>query len=123
PVPAAVQSGRSHAPPPSTTVLSHPPVLPAGVPTPGEPGVAGSQLPVAPEPLTDGGGDRLVVTMPTAVPAILSATLLAAQQLSEEADAFPRRWSAGAVVAERRRRMLRAVLEQRRADRSAPAIR
>jgi hypothetical protein len=104
-------------------VLSAPPVLPAGVPTPGEPGLAESHLPVAPEPLTDGGGDRLVVMMPTGVPAILSATLLAAQQLSDEAEPFARRRPNSTVVAERRRRVLRAVLEERRADRAVTAAR
>ena len=104
-------------------MLSAQPVLPAGVPGAAEPGAAGSQLPVAPDPVTDGGGDRLVVMMPSAVPAVPSATLVAAQQLSDEADPFARRRPTSTVVAERRRRVLRAVLEQRRADRSAPAVR
>lgn len=78
-------------------------------------------MPVAPEPLTDGGHDRLVVVTQPAVPARPSATLLAAQQLSEEAGRHPYRSRAAGTAAGNRRR--RAVLAQRRADRSGRAER
>jgi len=75
-----------------------------------------------PQPVIDGGDDRLVVVMPAAATARPSATLLAAQQLSDEADRYaraPRR--TGSPIADRRRRVLRAVVDQRRADRTRGA--
>jgi hypothetical protein len=77
-------------------------------------------LPEAPEPVTDGGGDRLVVVCATAVPDRPSATLLAARQLSEEADRSPhRRRGPDTSAADRRLRSLRALVAERRADRSS----
>ena len=100
-------------------------VLPTGAPDAGQPETPGPSLPVAPEPVTDGGDDRLVVVTPTAAAARPSATLLAAQQLSDEADRYvrgrrDRRTST--LVADRRRRVLRAVVDQRRADRSRTTL-
>ena len=80
---------------------------------------AGPALPTVPDPLTDGGGDRLVVVTGPAVTARPSATLLAAQQLSDEADRHPHRSRGlGTSAALRRRRRQRAVVAQRRVDRS-----
>jgi hypothetical protein len=71
------------------------------------------------EPVIDGGDDRLVVVTQAARP---SATLLAAQQLSDEADRFVHgHRRTGTLIAERRRRVLRAVVDQRRADRGRAA--
>ena len=97
-------------------------VLPAGAPDAGPPDVPGPSLPVVPEPVIDGGDDRLVVVTPAAAAARPSATLLAAQQLSDEADRYlhgSRR--TGSLIADRRRRVLRAVVDQRRADRTSAA--
>jgi hypothetical protein len=76
-------------------------------------------LPAAPEPVTDGGGgDRLVVVTQPAVPARPSATLLAAQQLSAEADRYPHHVGRpGGSVRARRRVLVGRVIEQRRAER------
>ncbi|WP_138733240.1 hypothetical protein [Modestobacter excelsi] len=84
---------------------------------------AGPALPAAPEPVTDGGGDRLVVVGLPVVPARPSAVLLAAQQLSDEAARHPRRpRGLGRAVAERRRRQQRALVVQRRVDRVQPPL-
>ena len=91
-------------------------VIPTGAPDARQPEAPGPQLPVVSEPVIDGGDDRLVVVTPAARP---SATLLAAQQLSDEADRYaraPRRTRS--LIADRRRRVLRAVVDQRRADRT-----
>jgi hypothetical protein len=102
-------------------MLSAPPVLPLGTPDGSEPNVVGPPLPVAPEPITDGGGDRLVVSVPVAA-ARPSATLLAAQQLSEEADPYARHQQRTlATRAARRQRALRALVDQRRAEREHAA--
>ena len=99
-----------------------PVVVPPGSPDVVDPDAVGPPLPVAPEPITDGGGDRLVVTAPGATAALPSATLLAAQQLSDEADPLVRRPArTSAVAAARRHRATRAIVEQRRADRSEAA--
>jgi hypothetical protein len=101
-------------------VLTAPVVLPAGSPDVVEPDVTGPPQPVVPEPITDGGGDRLVVVTPAAAAARPSATLLAAQQLSDEADRFVHRGSrrTSNLIADRRHRATRALIEQRRADRA-----
>ena len=97
------------------------PHLPVGSPDVVEPDVVGPPLPVVPEPITDGGGDRLVVMTPAAA-VRPSATLLAAQQLSDEADRPARaRRRAGIAAAARRHRATRAIVEQRRADRASSA--
>jgi hypothetical protein len=102
-------------------VLTAPPVLPLGTPDGAEPNVVGPPLPVAPEPITDGGGDRLVVSVPSARP---SAVLLAAQQLSEEADPYARHHQRTlATQTARRQRALRALVDQRRAEREHAADR
>jgi hypothetical protein len=101
-------------------VLSAPPVLPLGTPDGAEPNVVGPPLPVAPEPITDGGGDRLVVSVPAAA-ARPSATLLAAQQLSDEADPHARHHQRTLAIQARRRRALRALIDQRRAEREHTA--
>lgn len=103
-------------------MLSAPPVLPLGTSDVGEPNVVGPPLPVTPEPITDGGGDRLVVSVPVAADRP-SATLLAAQQLSDEADPHGRRQRMLALQAARRQRTLRALVDQRRAERGQPADR
>ncbi|MBB3675072.1 hypothetical protein [Modestobacter versicolor] len=100
-------------------MLSTAVVLPGGTPDVPGPATVGAALPVVPEPVTDGCGDRLVVVSATATPDRPSATLLAAQQLSDEADRRPRRvrgldTSAG----DRRLRRQRALLAERRAERS-----
>ena len=96
-----------------------PVVLPTGAPDAGPADTLSPALPVAPEPVVDGGDDRLVVVTPAAAAARPSATLLAAQQLSDEAGRFsPERRRTGTLVADRRRRVLRAVVDQRRADRT-----
>jgi hypothetical protein len=101
-------------------VLSVPLVVPAVAPDVVDPDVIGPPLPVVPDPITDGGGDRLVVMTPAAA-VRPSATLLAAQQLSDEADRPVRlRARSATAAAARRRRATRAIVEQRRADRSAP---
>jgi hypothetical protein len=103
-------------------VLSVPLVVPAVAPDVVDPDVIGPPLPVVPDPITDGGGDRLVVMTPAAATVRPSATLLAAQQLSEEAGRPARlRLRNRTVAAARRRRATRAIVEQRRADRSAAA--
>jgi hypothetical protein len=73
------------------------------------------------EPLID-GGDRLVLITPPVLLARPSAVLLAAQQLSDEADRDPHR-SRGLrpSAVDRRRRRQRALVVQRRADRPGPA--
>jgi hypothetical protein len=99
-------------------VLSVPVVVPAVAPDVLDPDVIGPPLPVVPDPITDGGGDRLVVVTPAS--ARPSATLLAAQQLSDEADRPVRlRARNSTVAAARRRRATRAIVEQRRAARAA----
>ena len=105
------------------TPVPIPVVVPPGSPDVVEPDAVGPPLPVAPEPITDGGGDRLVVVAPGAATARPSATLLAAQQLSEEADRYVHRGSrrTSDLIADRRHRATRALIEQRRADRSAAA--
>ncbi len=102
-------------------MLSAPLVLPAGSPDGLEPDAGGPALPVVPEPITDGGGDRLVVVTPAAATPRPSATLLAAQQLSDEADRYVHRGTRRTSdrIADRRHRATRALIEQRRADRSA----
>jgi hypothetical protein len=104
-------------------VLSAPLVLPVVSPDVVEPDVGGPPLPVVPEPITDGGGDRLVVVTPAAATPRPSATLLAAQQLSDEADRYVHRGTRRTSdrIADRRHRATRALIEQRRADRSASA--
>jgi hypothetical protein len=102
-------------------VLTAPVVLPGGLSDVPLPETDGPSMPVAPEPLTDGGHDRLVVVTPPAVPARPSATLVAAQQVSEEAGRHPYRSRGAGTAAGNRRR--RAVLAQRRADRSGRAER
>jgi hypothetical protein len=99
-------------------VLSVPGAVVSGTAEPVPTTTAGPALPVAPEPLTDGGGDRLVVVALPAVPARPSAVLLAAQQLSDEADPYARHQqrTLAAQVA-RRQRALRALVDQRRAER------
>jgi hypothetical protein len=100
-------------------VLSAAVILPSGTPELPVPGSLGLELPVGPEPLTDGGGDRLVVVCPTATPDRPSATLLAAQQLSEEGDRRSHRFrGTDTPAADRRRRRQRALLAERRADRA-----
>ena len=80
-----------------------PVVLPGGTPDVAAPEAVGPAQPVAPEPLTDGGGDRLVVVTRAPVSDRPSATLLAAQQLSDEADTHPHRVpAAGTSAADRR---------------------
>lgn len=92
-------------------------VVPAGSPDAIQPSIVGPVQPGVPEPVTGGGGDRLVVVTSAAATARESATLLAARQLSEEADRYPYRGrSAGALSAAGRRRVLYAVLEQRRRE-------
>ena len=91
-------------------------VLPGGTPEVSMPDTLGPPLPVVPEPLTDGGGDRLVVTR-AAPPDRPSATLIAAQQLSDEADLAPHQYRGLATSAARGRRQ-RALLAERRAARS-----
>jgi hypothetical protein len=84
----------------------------------------GPALPVGPEPLTDGGGHLLVVPTRVLVGDRPSATLLAAQQLSDDADRHPHRLRrAGAPAADRNRRRQRAVLAERRADRAGGSAR
>ena len=101
-------------------MLSVPLVVPAVAPDVVDPDVIGPPLPVVPEPITDGGGDRLVVMTPAAATVRPSATLLAAQQLSDEADRPTRlRARSSTVAAARRRRATRAIVEQRRAARAA----
>ena len=101
-------------------MLSVPLVVPAVSPDVVDPDVPGPPLPVVPEPITDGGGDRLVVMTPAAATARPSATLLAAQQLSDEADRPVRfRARSSTAAAARRRRATRAIVEQRRAARAA----
>jgi hypothetical protein len=74
------------------------------------------------EPVTDGGGDRLVLVSPAVFLARPSAVLLAAQQLSDEADRDPHRSRGiGPSAVDRRRRRQHALVVQRRADRSGPA--
>lgn len=93
-------------------------VLPTGAPD-AQPELPGPVLPVVPEPVADGGNDRLVVVTPAAAAARPSATLLAAQQLSDEADRYGHgHRRTDTLVADRRRRLLRAVIEQRRAHRT-----
>jgi hypothetical protein len=76
-------------------------------------------LPTVPEPLPDGGADRLVVVTRAPVADRPSATLLAAQQLSDEADLHPHRSRGpGTPAADRRRRRQRALVAQRRVDRA-----
>jgi hypothetical protein len=74
------------------------------------------------EPVPDGGGDRLVLSTPAAFLARPSAVLLAAQQLSDDADRDPHR-SRGVrpSAVDRRRRRQHALVVQRRADRPGPA--
>ena len=98
-------------------------VLPVGSPDVVEPDLPGPPQPVVPEPITDGGGDRLVVVTPAAAAARPSATLLAAQQLSEEADRYVHRSGRRTSdrIADRRHRATRALIEQRRADRMVAA--
>jgi len=98
-------------------VLTLPVVLPGGAPDVPIPDTVGPPLPLVPEPLTDGGGDRLVVTR-AALPELPSATLVAAQQLSDEADRAPHLYRGLDTSAARRRRQ-RALLAERRAARSA----
>jgi hypothetical protein len=106
-----------------SAVLSPPlavPVLPIVPGAPYEPDAPGPPLPEAPEPITD-GGDRLVVALPVAGDRP-SATLLAAQQLSDEADPHGRhQLRILASTAARRQRALRALVDQRRAEREAAA--
>ncbi|WP_139306760.1 hypothetical protein [Modestobacter sp. DSM 44400] len=103
-------------------MLSAPPVLPLGTPDGAEPNVVGPPLPVAPEPVIDGGEDRLVVSVPAA--GRPSAILLAAQQLSDEADPYARHHQRTlATQAARRQRALRALVDQRRAERQHAADR
>jgi hypothetical protein len=73
------------------------------------------------EPVTD-GGDRLVLITPPVLLVRPSAVLLAAQQLSDEADRDPHR-SRGVrpSAVDRRRRRQRALVVQRRSDRPGPA--
>jgi hypothetical protein len=98
--------------------LTAPVVLPGGTPDLAAPEPVGPAQPVAPEPVTDGGGDRLVVATRPPVPDRPSATLLAAQQLSDEADTHPHRVRRpGSPAADRRRRRQRAVIAERRAGR------
>ncbi len=100
-------------------MLSVPVVVPPGNPDVVDPDAVGPPLPVVPDPITDGGGDRLVVVTHAAT-VQPSATLLAAQQLSDEAGRPVRlRARSSTVAAARRRRATRAIVEQRRADRSA----
>lgn len=100
-------------------MLSVPLVVPAVAPDVVDPDVIGPPLPVVPEPITDGGGDRLVVMTPAAATVRPSATLLAAQQLSDEADRPARLRARISTVAAARRRATRAIVEQRRAARAA----
>ena len=97
-------------------MLTVPVVLPGGTPDPVAPDVVGPPLPVVPEPVTDGGGDRLVVSCPV-LPDRPSATLIAAQQLSDEADRAPHLYR-GLDTSVARRRRQRALLAERRAARS-----
>jgi len=89
---------------------------PGGTPDAATPDAVGPVLPLVPEPVTDGGGDRLVVTRPT-LPDRPSATLIAAQQLSDEADRAPHLYRGLDTSAARRRRQ-RALLVERRAART-----
>ena len=90
-------------------------VLLGGTAEPLAPDAPGPALPVVPEPVTDGGGDRLVVTCAGATDRP-SATLIAAQQLSAEAGLVPRRYRGLDTPAGRRRRQ-RTLLAERRAAR------
>ena len=92
-------------------------VLPVG----GARELTAPHLPVVPEPVTDGGGgDRLVVVTRPVASARPSATLLAAQQLSAEAERYPRRSRRpGASTRDRRRELLGRIVEERRAARAA----
>jgi hypothetical protein len=102
-------------------MLTTPVVPPSGTPELPVTEPAGQPRPTLPEPLTDGGGDRLVVVTPPAPNARPSATLLAAQQLSDEADRYPHRSGGPRTAAtDRRRRRQRALVAQRRIDRSGP---
>ncbi|CCH87675.1 protein of unknown function [Modestobacter italicus] len=102
-------------------MLSVPVAVVSGTAEPVPTTTAGPALPLEAEPLTDGGGDRLLVVALPAVPARPSAVLLAAQQLSDEAAHHPRRpRGLGRAVAERRRRQQRALVVQRRVDRVQP---
>jgi hypothetical protein len=74
-----------------------------------------------PEPLP--AGDRPGGLVRPAVAARPSATLLAAQQLSDEADRYLHRTSGLRTPAgDRRRQRRRALLAQRRADRDGPPL-
>jgi hypothetical protein len=104
-------------------VLTVPVSLSGGTADPAPPSTAGPALPVAPEALTVGGGNCLVVVALPAPHAPPSAVLVAAQQLSDEASRHPRRpHGLGRAVAERRRRQQRALMVQRRFDRVRPHL-
>ncbi|WP_369138420.1 hypothetical protein [Modestobacter versicolor] len=99
-------------------MLSSPVVLPCGTPDVPGPATAGADLPVVPEPVTDGGGDRLVVVGATPAADRPSATLLAAKQLSDEADRRGHRVRGrDSSAGDRRLRHRNELLAQRRADR------
>jgi len=103
-------------------VLTTAVVLPGGAPDVPLAEPDGPALPVVPDPVTDGGGDRLVVVTRPAPAGGPSATLLAAQQLSDEADRYPHRdRGSGASAIGRRRRRQRALVAQRRVDRGGDA--
>ena len=77
-------------------------------------------IPQVPLPLTDGGGDRLVVSSPAAGLTRPSAILLAARQLLHEADPHARRQTGSdRARAMRRRQDLRGLVVERRAQRDA----
>ncbi|QNG35271.1 hypothetical protein F1C76_00370 [Geodermatophilaceae bacterium NBWT11] len=94
---------------------------PTPPPSPGlDPEVGLPVVPQVPLPLTDGGGDRLVVTTPAAAVTRPSAVLLAARQLLEEADPHARRRTGSdRARALRRRQDLRGLVVERRAQRDA----
>jgi hypothetical protein len=99
------------------TVLTAPVVLAGGMPD--APVLAAL---FAGDAGTEGGADRLVVVPPVAVPERPSPTLLAARQLSEEADRDPHRSRGlGPSAEDRRRRRQRALVAERRADRTGTA--
>jgi hypothetical protein len=99
-------------------VLTGPVVLPGGTLDGTVADPLGPARPEAPEPVTDGCGDRLVVVTRPAVAGHPSAVLLAAQQLSADADLHPYRWRRpGTPAADRRQRRQRDLLAERRADR------